>query len=168
MPVLAKAMGYRDLGWKWIDGTNIVARLPKCEAYCSVVVPNPALPFYRASITGDQLIIELSRGENGQDREPAAVIAAACSLLGIQQEPFSYDIVAQSYAKIAPIDEGERRNFIYYASTVTGRAYQLGRFATWRPRLLLDDLVQDVRIIEGWINSSSASYDQQLHERKTG
>jgi hypothetical protein len=74
--------------------------------------------------------------------------------------------VPQSYAKIAPMDETLRRNFIYWASTVTGRAYQLGRFATWRPRLLLDDLVHDVRLIEGWATSPSSSYDQQLHERR--
>jgi hypothetical protein len=165
MPSLAKAMGYRDLGWKWIDGKNIVATLRNCEAYVSVMAPNPSVPFTRASITGDQLIIELSR--TGEVRDPDDVLNKACQMLGVLQTVSSYEIVDQHYAKIAPINEEDRRNFIYHASTETGRAYQLGRFATWRPRLLADDLVQDVRIIEGWINSGSSTYDQQLHERRT-
>lgn len=166
MPALAKALGYRDLGWKWIDGSNIVTRVRGCEAYVSVMVPDPNVPFYRASITGDKLIIELSGTMRGFVPNTEKVIYKACELLGITERCDDFETVPQSYAKIAPIDEAERRNFIYYASTVTGRAYQLGRFATWRPKLLLDDLVHDVRLIEGWITSNSSSYDQQLHERR--
>jgi hypothetical protein len=165
MPTLAKALQYpKDLGWKWIDGKIISTRVRGCEAYCSVMVPDPNVPFYRASITGDQLIIELASKDPIGD--PTRVIYKACEMLGLSERCDEYEIVPQSYAKIAPIDEGERRNFIYWASTVTGRAYQLGRFATWRPRLLLDDLVHDVRLIEGWATSPSSSYDQQLHERR--
>jgi hypothetical protein len=165
MPILAIKMGYpRDLGWKWLDGQNIVTRVKGCEAYCSVMVPDPNVPFYRASITGDQLIIEV--GWRSHMPHPDKMIYKACELLGVAERCDEFEVVPQSYAKIAPMDEAERRNFIYWASTVTGRAYQLGRFATWRPRLLLDDLVHDVRLIEGWATSPSSSYDQQLHERR--
>jgi hypothetical protein len=164
MPSLAKRMGYKDLGWKWIDGQCLVTRVKGCDAYVSIMVPDPNVPFSRATITGDQLIVELI----GQDHigDPAKIVYKACELLGVRERCEDYALVDQAYAKIAPIDEGERRNFIYYASTITGRAYQLGRFATWRPRLLLDDLVHDVRLIEGWVTSPSPAYDQQLHERK--
>jgi hypothetical protein len=164
MPSLAKRLGYKDLGWKWIDGQCLVTRVKGCDAYVSVMVPDPNVPFSRATITGDQLIVELG----GQDHigDPAKIVYKACELLGVRERCEDYALVDQAYAKIAPIDEGERRNFIYYASTITGRAYQLGRFATWRPRLLLDDLVHDVRLIEGWVTSPSPAYDQQLHERK--
>jgi hypothetical protein len=165
MPALAKAMGHRDLGWKWLNGMNISTRVKKCEAYCTVYVPNPDVSFYRATITGDQLIIEFAF----QDElfNIRSIIHQACEMLGIKERCDDYKLSDQDYAKIAPIDEAERRNFIYWASTVTGRAYQLGRFATWRPRLLLDDLVKDVRTIEGWMTSPSSSYDQQLHERQS-
>jgi hypothetical protein len=163
MPALAKIMGYRNLGWKWLDGHNIITKVRDCEAYCTVMVPDPNVPFYRATITGDQLVVEFAF-----DREtayPDKMIYKACELLGVRERCQDYQVVKQSYAKIAPIDEAERRNFIYWASTTTGRAYQLGRFATWRPKLLLDDLVKDVRVIESWMTSPSSSYDQQLHER---
>jgi hypothetical protein len=163
MPVLAAKMGYpNDLGWRWINGRNIITRIKACDAYCSVMVPDPNIPFSRASVTGDQLIIELC----GEVANIQRTIYKACELLGVSERYDSFDVVPQSYAKIAPMDETLRRNFIYWASTVTGRAYQLGRFATWRPRLLLDDLVHDVRLIEGWATSPSSSYDQQLHERR--
>jgi hypothetical protein len=164
MPALAKIMGYRDLGWKWIDGQNIVSTVKQCDAYCTVMVPNPDVPFYRATITGDQLVVECAF--QSQFGSPEKIIYKACELLGLRERTEDYRVVKQSYAKIAPIDEAERRNFIYWASTVTGRAYQLGRFATWRPKLLLDDLVHDVRLIESWITSPSSSYDQQYHERR--
>jgi hypothetical protein len=163
MPTLAKVMDYRDLGWRWIDGLNIVTRVRDCEAYCTVMVPDPNVPFYRATITGDQLVIEFAFQH--ELTNPGRLIYKACELLGVRERCDDFKVINQSYAKIAPIDEAERRNFIYWASTVTGRAYQLGRFATWRPKLLLDDLVKDVRIIESWMTSPSSSYDQQLHER---
>ena len=53
----------------------------------------------------------------------------------------------QKYAKILPIDNRERKRFIAWA-TDTHNIYSLGRFATWRPGLLLDDLVHDVRVIQ--------------------
>jgi hypothetical protein len=164
MPSLAKIMGYtHDLGCKWIDGKNLVTRVKGCDAYVSIMVPDPNVPFSRATITGSQLIVELA---DGDFPNPERIVYKACELLGVTERCDDVRVVDQSYAKIAPIDEGERRNFIYWASTITGRAYQLGRFATWRPRLLLDDLVHDVRLIEGWATSPSPAYDQQLHERK--
>jgi hypothetical protein len=164
MPVLARKMGHRDLGWRWLDGVNVVARVEGCSAYASVMVPDPDIPFHRASITRDELIIESTQMPTGQEE---LIIGTACRLLGIDSDDVHHHrTVFQPYAKIAPIDEGDRRNFIYYASTITNTAYQLGRFATWRPGLLLDDVVQDVRIIERWMTSLSSSYDQQRHERR--
>jgi hypothetical protein len=58
--------------------------------------------------------------------------------------------------KILPIDEDIRRRFIMWASDNFG-IYSLGRFATWRPGLQLDDLVNDVRVIQRI--SSTNSYD---------
>jgi hypothetical protein len=65
------------------------------------------------------------------------------------------------YAKILPMDEDERREFIYNA-TVTRNIYSLGRFATWRPHLLLDDLVKDIRTIEGFLRGGKQHYEMKL------
>jgi len=168
MPVLARAMGYRDLGWKWVRGMNVRARLKNCDAFCSVMVPDPEVSFYRASITGDELIVELAHDVLATPTDAYDVACEACSLLGFHGK-FVGDtaaLVRQEYGKIAPIDEAERKNFIFWASTVKGRAYQLGRYATWRPRLLLDDLVADVRRIESWMMSRTPEYDQEQHRQE--
>jgi hypothetical protein len=166
MPELASRMGHRDLGWQWVGGTNLTAKIKNCDAYATIVVPDPMIAFYRASITGDKLIVEATGdGSLHMGKDPEGAIVEACLMLGVTRDVF-YDVEvhASAYAKIAPIDEAERRNFIYWASTMTGRAYQLGRYATWRPRLLLDDLVHDVRLIESWVVSASSQADQEKHE----
>jgi hypothetical protein len=71
--------------------------------------------------------------------------------LGIQTKNVS-ELTAsyQNYFKIIEINDAERKKFLRWAS-VHHNVYSLGRYATWRPKLLLDDLVNDVRKIENWI-----------------
>src|SRR3546814_13619817 len=53
--------------------------IPDCEAYVTAYVPDPRTPLYRASITGDQLIMEfveeaeekLTDGDRGRIAEKA-------------------------------------------------------------------------------------------------
>ena len=62
---------------------------------------------------------------------------------------------------------GERKAFIFWASSTRGVAYSLGRFATWRPQLQTEDLIQDIRLIEGWIREGgTAHYSMELHEMR--
>ena len=167
MPVLAKLMNYPDpIEFVWVRGITVLATIEDCEAYASVLVPDPHVPFYRASITGDRLIVELA-DKYPNDINSGETAYMAAMFLGVDRSRVGHASVRETdYAKIAPIPEAQRRNFIYWASTIKGRAYQLGRYATWRPGLQLDDLVKDIRIIEGWINSSSPLYDQEEHERR--
>ena len=53
--------------------------------------------------------------------------------------------------ELSRIDEELRKDFIYWA-TDKHNIFSLGRFATWRPGLLLDDLVKDIRLIDKWID----------------
>jgi hypothetical protein len=68
----------------------------------------------------------------------------------------------QPYAKILPIDNRIRQRFIIWASDEK-RVYALGRFATWRPTLLLDDAVNDVRQIQKLISDPGSAYP---HKKK--
>lgn len=168
MPSLMRALLYEPRPtFLFRKGVNFTATIRDCDAYASIYIPNPDLPFSRVSITGDQLIIEChgsSRSEFTTDGEE--VVKEAVKLLGISPLSISHiSLHDQTYAKILPIDEGERRTFIHWASTLRGRAFSLGRFATWRPGLLLDDLIQDVRVIEGLMNSNSPGYDAERIER---
>jgi hypothetical protein len=168
MPDLMGALKYdHQLQFLWTPGVNVRARVDSCDAYVSLYVPDPDLPFSRVSLTGDELIVECPNNDYfpGKTFENEIAVDAA-NLLGIDPSSVhSIETVRQQYAKINPVDEGERRRFIYHASTETGRAFSLGRFATWRPGLLADDLVNDVRVIDGMIGSRSSQYDAEKRER---
>lgn len=155
MPKLMTALRWPNAPeFIWRSGRVLRVTLDLTEAYCSVYDPDPSSPITRASITGNELIAELS-GSASRDE----VVARACKLLGIRRSMLPPpgvlypDIVEQPYAKILPIEEEVRQRFIMWASE-HHNVYSLGRFATWRPGLLMDDVVDDVRVIKGLINGA--------------
>jgi len=130
------------------------------------------LPFSRVSITGDQLIVEC--GEDFLNEVDAApemerpnmvrnALLKALHIMGLDGIELAYEAIPQRYAKILPIDEDERRAFIMWASTHYN-VWSLGRFATWRPSLLLDDVVQDVRVIQRLIAKRGEAYQHNLKD----
>lgn len=129
-----------------VSGISIKAKINNCDAYCSIMVPDPNSPFSRISITGDEMIVECPY----IGRNELVVIREALWFLGLKEGSIS-DVRSfeQKYFKIVPIDEDVRKRFILWASDQY-QIFSLGRYATWRPGLLLDDLVQDVRLIEQW------------------
>jgi hypothetical protein len=169
-----------DLDFRYAHGFNISAVIESCDAYASVYVPDPRHPFSRVSITGHDLIIEYAFPGKTYDQvqKLAAIkamgkavtddVEAAMLLLGLRPEIATFPVIRpQRFAKILPIDDRKRKAFIYWASTAKGIAYQLGRYATWRPGLLLDDLVNDVRTIDGWISQGEAQgYAMDIHEAR--
>ena len=90
------------------------------------------------------------------------VVRDACDRLGIHHaDPFGGDVDINSvtweatrYSKIQPIDNDVRERFIQWA-TEKHNIFSLGRFATWRPGLLMDDLVEDIKLIDRWISKSN-------------
>lgn len=155
MPALMELLDYplRDaIKFESVPGINIKARLGATDAYVSLLTPDPTLPFSRLSITGDELVIECLN-VTPDKISSGSVFAQACALLGIGViwREGDLDVRAARYSKILPIEEGKRRAFLHWA-TDHHNVFSLGRFATWRPNLLLDDLVKDVRLIERWIN----------------
>lgn len=158
MPTLMTMLEYPRMDaipFSYHSGKNLHAKINNCEAYVSLIVVEPALPFSRISITGDDLIVE------GNDELRVDLhIPVVARLLGFNKDQFKeITIHRQAYAKISPIDDTERRRFMAWATDKFG-IYSLGRFATWRPSLLLDDLIQDLRLIEGWM-ARDDRYDLQ-------
>jgi hypothetical protein len=148
MPRLMEILGYRGPQFRHHSGRNIHAQIADCDAYVSLLVPDPANPITRISITGSEAIIESVES----DWSNVGIITSASALLGIPEDKFSSITVHQQpYAKIQPIDDNIRKDFMYWATDHRG-IFSLGRFATWRPGLLADDMVQDVTRISGWIN----------------
>jgi len=120
MPALAKALEYpRKIEWDYSTGVNIKARIKNCDAYVSLLIPDPSVLFSRVSITGDELIIEFPRqatmeGHDWDEEVNSAIrIAAQFAIqeLGIDQKGEVSDIKVynQKYSKILPIDEHERK-----------------------------------------------------------
>jgi hypothetical protein len=175
MPALMKLLNYAHVPeFKYVSGFNINCRLGHTDAYVSLYVPNPEYEFNRVSITGNKLTIEFAMPhehpsmidklleiyEYNDSEVISSFIDDALKMLGMESNHYSdVSVKKQPYAKILPIDEGERRRFIVWASD-TYNIYSLGRFATWRPGLLMDDVVDDVRKIRRIMKHGS--YESRL------
>lgn len=164
MPLLMTILNYdgeRPEKFDYKSGWVITATIHNCESYFSMYVPDPYYHFYRISITGDKLIIEFSEGNFFEDEKDVDLeLNLVKNILGLEKAEISnIKLTKQKYAKILPISEHTRKKFILWA-TETHNVYSIGRFATWRPGLLLDDIVNDVRVIQE-IASSKHNYDQR-------
>lgn len=160
MPALMALLGYPNQpAFNYVEGANLHFTVPNCEAYASLYIPSPAYRFNRLSVTGDEVIAEFAFPHPFPKLSAPEVKSMAfpiCDMLGLQHvtvENVSY--TSQRYAKIQPIDDIARKKFLAW-TTDNHNIFSLGRFATWRPGLLLDDLVHDVRQIEKWINDRYA------------
>lgn len=165
MPALMRALNYplrHDIYFRTRVGHNVVARLEDVDAYCSLYVPDPTFPAARISITGDELVAECYGGWRPAPGEELMVARYCAERMGLHHSQVGAVVVKeQRYAKILPIDEEVRRRFVMWASEEKG-VYALGRYATWRPGLLLDDLVNDIRVIQRLIATRGASYPHKL------
>ena len=166
MAKLMEVLSYpyrKDVTFHSRAAVNIKAKLRSTDAYVSLLVPNPDYSFSRVSITGDELIIELPGTTSLAENVIQFNINRALYMLGMERTDLEFpsDIEAQpsNYDKILPIDDDIRKDFIHWATEHHG-VFSLGRFACWKPGLLLDDLVTDIRKIDGWLSSRS-NYDMK-------
>jgi hypothetical protein len=149
MPELMRLLNYNNpVKFESKPGIVFTGRIVDCDAFVSILFPNPDVPYSRASITGDQLIIEFP----GLTESPETIdMVQVYHYLGLYNAVIlDSEFKKQQYFKITEVSESVRKNFQRWA-TVNYNIYSLGRYATWRPKLLLDDLVNDIRKIEGWI-----------------
>lgn len=123
--------------------------IKNCDSYCTVYYPDPEMNTYRASITGSTLIIE------GVDKLSDKELNQICHSLGIffsRQMMNSVLNHKQKFGKITPINNQLREKAIT-DMTLNYGVYSLGRFATWRPKVMLDDVLEDIwhirKLIQG-------------------
>lgn len=156
MPRLMAVLGYQGErpDFRYVSGFNINFTVADCDAFVSLYVPDPGIGFSRASITGSRVTLEFQRpGKtvtidelDEQTEAERDAVSIACQFLGGLPIPDHWETKVQTYSKILPVDDALRKRFMLWATEEHG-VYSLGRFATWRPGLLLDDLVKDVRVI---------------------
>jgi hypothetical protein len=145
---LMKILHYKnDIGFRQRSGYVATAKIDNCDAYISVLFPNPIISCSRATITGNQLIIEFPTTTKPLTHEIENIL---CYIGLYESKLYDLEIKAQSFFKIIDINETERHQFMKWA-TVHHNIYSLGRYACWRPKLLLDDLIKDIRTIEQWM-----------------
>lgn len=126
--------------------------LGDCDVFQTVYFPSRNTTMYRATITGDLLIVEFM-GEPESQNWKLDVGKA----FGLLQSSIEWtESAKQRFGKIAPIDDAWRRHFQLRLS-LEHRIFSLGRFGTWR-NLLLDDVLQDIGVIKRLMNSTR--YDQ--------
>lgn len=154
MPHLMKAMGWTtSLNFESYPIWSLRTRLtwPKVEVYQTIYYPEEKVPWYRASITGNLLIIE-SRDSIDPENPPKDWVDLALRDFGIYRAAFSPPHVHyQKYGKLAPVEEDAERKAFILAMTDQFGIYSLGRFGTWR-QILLDDVVDDIRAINMMIS----------------
>lgn len=160
MPALMKALNYIIAPpFEYVQGANLRFVVDNCDAYVSLYIPAPAYRFNRISITGNEVIAEFAYPAPMpvlNRAEAESLCFPIVDMLGLQRTRVTgVEYKPQQYAKIQPIDDIARKKFLAWA-TDNFNIFSLGRFATWRPGLLLDDLVHDVRQIEKWINDRYA------------
>lgn len=125
-------------------------RVPKCDVHQTVYFPDFNTQLYRASITGDVLILESVATWQGQQSLDLGLRPFENEMTGAFRialdacEPLGR--VSQEYGKIVSLPDAQRKAILFKMTHDHG-LYSLGRFATWR-NVLLDDIVQDIQVIK--------------------
>jgi hypothetical protein len=161
MPVLMKIVGWPQppqFNYRTVWTITATLARPATDVYQTIYYPKPRDPYYRASITGDRLIIESMHDLSGLDLwRYADAVGMDFGLVDARFD--NIQLHTQPYGKLLPIAEEERRAFIL-AMTNTYNVYSVGRFATWR-QILMDDVVEDVRKVEHFIRTRD-NYSRHL------
>lgn len=166
MPLLMKMVGWPvapEFEWRPIVSMTGQLGHLKADIYQTIYYPDPALPFYRASITGSKLIIEF----NPYQEPDLSVIDIVMRDFGLPWSERGIGTIRysrQEYGKLIDVDARTRQEFVL-AMTDEYNIYSVGRFATWR-QLLLDDVVDDVRVVARMIADRSA-YNRRLYSHNS-
>lgn len=126
-------------------------KVKNCDLFQTIYFPDPSYPIYRASITGDTLIVESMHSGATTNLRMVMEVLTAFGLTWDDTESIG-TVNKQEYGKILPLAD-DARHHILMELTRLHRVYSLGRFATWR-NVLLDDLPQDADRIRELIGMS--------------
>lgn len=156
MPIftLASIVGwdFSSVNFSYQNIHTFKMKLNNCDVYQTIYFPSHDYGIYRATITGDNLIVE-SIQDVISDYEVELIVQAFCLRdVNLCDGLFGEDQHTQKFGKISPIPDADRKKFIR-EMTVKYNLFSLGRFATWK-NILLDDIVDDVNrikeLIEPW------------------
>lgn len=172
MNALMKIVGWSDMPeFKYKEIASLTADIvsPFSEVYQTIYYPYNSVPAYRASITGNKLIIEFMNSADfnwNLFNEEELAISAKTYLMHFIDSSYAgqaklenVKVKLQKYGKLVSSTGRSGKEFIL-AMTDLHRIYSLGRFATWR-QILMDDVVKDVKVIEQLIEQRD-NYSRRL------
>ena len=157
MSVLMNILDYpKRPEFNYRNGWVINAELDIASDICATIYyPDPESMVARATLTGSTLHVELV--EEFEPNEYGIDVIMDKEVLpdfGFDGVTYSAELKPQTYAKINQINDRERRLFVLWA-TDTFNIYSLGRFAIWKPGLLLDDVFGDIRKIQNMLRNGN-------------
>lgn len=153
MPTMMDAMNYDGdrPNFTYRSGSTVKARLRSVDINATIYYPTEQFSFYRATITGDELTLEYADVHSAAEADIWRVLPHFG--IGERHVLQIHEPRTAQYGKIDDLSPDDRRKaqaFMFWATTRCN-VFSVGRFATWRPKLLLDDIVSDVLKIEKWI-----------------
>ena len=133
-------------------------KVDNADIFQTIYYPGEYTPIYRATMTGDDLIIESIYNESdfAKDQLDEVVNSFGFKL-------YDLEIVSetkQKYGKIAPINDHARKHFMFKATTELG-VYSLGRYACWK-NILLDDVYDDIFKIKQMIEQDHYALKKEM------
>ena len=126
-----------------------------CGLHATVYYPEQVTPVYRATLTGEDLIIEHMGEISEWDYQQVFDSFGIHTLATLVEESHT-----QRYGKILDIDDAERKQIIFEL-TSKYNIYSLGRFAIWK-NILLDDVLDDIYMIRRFINTSNYDIRREM------
>ena len=135
--------------------------IKNCDMCATIYYPDENISIYRASVTGDKLIIESM--DMLFDSSQLEYILYS---FGIKIDDISSDLTYENYCqqngKMTNINEFDRQSIIAKL-TLNHNIYSLGRFAVWK-NILLDEVLDDLFIINKLISKNH--YQLLKHQAK--
>lgn len=165
LPVIMRACGLTPIEAAFSASPIEVMRyrLPKgTDIYQTLYFPQSNILTFRASITGDLLIVERMKGP--LDNIASTDISYVCSSFGISPNEITpIEKVDQKYGKIVDIPRADREAILHTLSN-DFNVFSIGRFACWR-NILLDDVVKDIEVVKRLMSASAYNKSLVLAKR---
>lgn len=162
MPVLMRTLLDTQPTTLNFDSTRIIINhyaVANCDTYATIYYPAPGMTVYRATIDGGTLITE------GLAPITTSDLADVVASFGLHPHMLKRTLANSEHKglKVLPIDTAIRHRLIYQATTQY-RIFSLGRYATWRPGVMLDDVFKDIFVITRLIAQDDYSINRQLQK----
>ena len=152
IPLMMRLFDWDDIPeFNSLPGTTIRTKIKTdldCSMHATLYCPSGNDLWYRATICDSDVIVECMDG----NLDFEFVMKEACRSLGLRQSELdiaSMTVHRSPFQKMSDLDEQGNLSVKRFIMWLSGERniYSLGRMATWRPKLLLDDVVNDVHVI---------------------